>query len=399
MRTGVTAFQPERLIQARESLGITRVALATLVGVSASTITNWEKGVQLPEENKLSSLSNELKFSRSWFLKPIEDSSFSPFYYRSLASTKKKARIIARKKLEFTYDIFQYFDNWLDWPAVKIPSLKFDNHLCITRSEIENAALYCREKMGLGLSPIPDVVLAAENSGVIFCRDEIGELKMDGVSNWNESIDRPFLFVSSDKANGIRNRFDVAHELGHLVLHRYISESLFRECHKEIERQADYFAGCFLMPSESFAKEIKWPTLDTLLALKPKWKTSIASMIMRCYQLSLIDDDQKLRLYKSYSARGWRTKEPYDDIQPLESGRLLNRAFSVVLKNNLTTRADIKDSLGMPVRLIENLSGLIEGYLQEDDNHQVQNLVQLKSSFKESSHYSKKAHIIPFSKR
>lgn len=67
MRTGVSGFQPDRLIQARESLGITRVALAALVGVSQATISNWEKGNQAPEEDKLRSLSGAVKFPVNGF--------------------------------------------------------------------------------------------------------------------------------------------------------------------------------------------------------------------------------------------------------------------------------------------------------------------------------------------
>lgn len=91
---------------------------------------------------------------------------------------------------------------------------------------------------------------------------------MDGISSWYSS--RPFAFIATDKANGIRNRFDAAHELGHIILHRNIDEQSFKENYKEVERQADLFAGSFLLPAESFSLDVSWPTLDNLLILKQK---------------------------------------------------------------------------------------------------------------------------------
>ena len=135
----------------------------------------------------------------------------------------------------------------------------------------------CRKVWKLGMGPISDVVLTLENAGVIFSRDEIGYLRMDGVSHWSQLDNRPYVFVAADKANGIRNRFDAAHELGHLVLHRNIDEKTFKQHYKEIEQQADLFAGCFLLPAESFSSEVSWPTLETLLTSRSKSTSSLRS--------------------------------------------------------------------------------------------------------------------------
>lgn len=57
-------------------------------------------------------------------------------------------------------------------------------------------------------------------------------------------------------------------------------------------------------------------------------------MIMRYYQLGIIDDDQKLRLFKARSARGWIKGEPYDNYIKFEQPRLLNRAIKMLVENN-----------------------------------------------------------------
>lgn len=395
MRTGVAGFQPDRLIQARESLGITRVALAALVGVSPATISNWEKGSQSPEEEKLRALGSAVRFPASWFLTSPPEHGGKPYFFRSLASSTKTAREMARVRLDWVAEISSIIAGWVSWPNVNVPSIAEEQFLRITDEEIETLASECRKAWGLGNGPIQDVVLALENAGVIFARDEIGYLKMDGVSHWSRVDDRPYVFVTADKANGIRNRFDVAHELGHLVLHRHVNAETFRSHYKEIERQADYFAGCFLLPAETFSSEVTWPTLETLLSLKPRWKVSVGSMIMRCYQLGIIDDYQKQRLFKGRSARGWTKGEPYDRDFPLEQPRLLNRAVKMLVDKNVISREELLHRLGLSQYLVEALCGLSEGFFSSTASEGT--LVELKINSRPSENKSNsKGSVVEF---
>lgn len=383
MRRGVKGFQRERLIQARESLGIQKNALATIVGVSPATITNWEKGDQSPEEDKLRALGEAFKFPVSWFLTQKPDCGNNPYYYRSLKSATKTAREMARVRLDWVAELKSILGNWVNWPHVNVPSVSEQDFHRISDSEIESLALECRKAWGIGLGPISDLVLCLENAGIIFARDEVGYLKMDGVSCWSDLDNNPYIFVTADKSNSIRNRFDAAHELGHIVLHRYLNSKTFKDHHKEIERQADLFAGCFLMPAETFSSEVSWPTLDALLALKSRWKVSVASMIMRCYQLEIIDEDQKLRLFKSRSARGWTRGEPYDDQFPFEQPRLLNRAVRMLVDQGVVDRQELAHRLGLSHVLLESLCGLPSGYF--NNRHQEKNLVELKTKSRRQS--------------
>lgn len=386
MRTGVSGFQPKRLIQARESIGITRVALAGLIGVSPATVTNWEKGTQSPEEDKLRALSNCFNFSKNWFLNTVPSQGDTPYFFRSLSSSTKIAREMAKVRLNWVREITSYLEQWVDWPEVNIPSIRENSFLTVTDSEIEALTLQCRQEWKLGLGPIKDMVLTLENSGAIFSNDEIGYLKMDAVSQWCEIDNRPYVFAVTDKANSIRSRFDVAHELGHLVLHKGVDEKAFKKNYKEIERQADYFASCLLLPAETFSAEINWPTLESLLSMKSRWKVSVAAMVMRCHQLGIIDDDQKMRLFKGRSARGWVKGEPYDDAFPREKSRLLNRSVNILINNNIVKKEDISYTLGLSESLIESLCDLPKGFLSSEPSH---NLVELKSIVKKNSQHKK----------
>lgn len=365
MRAGVNGFQPERLQQARLSRGLTQTALAAMVGRSSGTVSKWEKGEQSPELEALESLSSRLSIPSSWFLKLVPDYGDDVCFFRSNASITKEAQTISLIRLKWLNEISLHLQKWIDWPVVDVPSLPNVDHRTISDAEIESAALICRERWGLGLGPISDVLLVLENAGVICVREELGFAKMDGASKWFQTDGRPYVFLAADKANGCRSRFDAAHELGHLVLHRNVSDLEFAKRYPEIERQAHLFAGAFLLPAESFAAEVGTPSLDTFLALKTRWRVSVGAMIMRCLGLGIIDSDYATRLWKNYSARGWRRGEPRDELIGLEEIRLLPRAIKMLLSDSGLDRATLTLALGLSSTECESLCSLPPGFLSE----------------------------------
>jgi Zn-dependent peptidase ImmA (M78 family)/transcriptional regulator with XRE-family HTH domain len=375
MRQGVSGFQGARLIQAREGRGMTQSALATLINRRSSTaISRWEKGDQLPEMDALECLERQLNIPASWFLKPLPQYGDKPFFFRSKAAITKSARLVAKTRLEFAQEISMSLQEWVDWPVVDVPCLDPNDYLRITDQDIENLTVDLRKHWKLGLGPISDITLLLENAGVVIAKEEIGYSNMDGVSKWFDIDSRPYVFLATDKANSVRQRFDAAHELAHLVLHRHLTDVEFNARYKEIEHQADTFAGAFLLPSESFSAEISSPSLDTFIALKPRWKTSIGAMLFRTKQMGLISEDYALRLWKNYSARGWRRGEPGDDRIAFEEIRLMPRAINLLLKEGGFDSERLISEVGLFRTDIERLCGLQNGFLLETKN----NVVQMK---------------------
>lgn len=366
MRAGVTGFQPLRLTQAREARGLTKVALAAMVERSSPTLTKWESGDTLPEADSLERLSKALNCPESWFLTNVPEYGGSPYFFRSNATATKEARCVARVRIQWLQDISLRLQEYIDWPVANVPHLREKDFNTITEATVEEMALQCRQAWGLGLGPVSDMLLALENAGVVCCREEIGYSQMDGLSHWCEADGRPYVYLAADKANYFRSRFDAAHELGHLVLHRYIKEVEFNKKYKEIEGQAHLFAGAFLLPAESFSLEItSWPTLDTFLSLKKRWKVSVAAMIVRAKQLGIISDEYSARLWKNYSGRGWRRGEPLDMDVPAESSRLLPRAIEMIVGSNVLSKDALRDYLGLAQSDLELLCNLPCGYFKD----------------------------------
>jgi Zn-dependent peptidase ImmA (M78 family) len=80
--------------------------------------------------------------------------------------------------------------------------------------EIEEIALSVRKHWGLGLGPLSNVLALLESKGIVLCHYELEGESVEAFSFWNGS--RPFIFMASEKEAGVRRRYDLAHELGHL---------------------------------------------------------------------------------------------------------------------------------------------------------------------------------------
>ena len=381
MRTGIAGFQPERLKQARQVVGMNKTVLADRLGCSVATVSKWESGQHAPQGITLAALSNIFKLPAHWFTQPVTKSGNTPYFFRTNAASTQTARKVAEIRLQWLQEISSIFQKWMNWPELNLPKLREEDLFQITDEQIEELAESCRTRWGLGMGPVSNVVQAMESAGIVCSRDSIGHVKMDGVSTWSDVDGRPYVLVVSDKANGIRNRFDAAHELGHLLMHSHIDKELYVQNYKLIEQQAHSFAAAFLMPEKSFLREVRRVTLDDLLILKSRWKVSVSAMIMRCYRLDLISDDDRIRLYKSLSARGWRRKEPLDDFIKPEEPKLLGRAAQMIINHGLYTKEALLNELTFDANNLERLCNLVPGFFMDTNDMDNVQLVNFKPKY------------------
>ncbi|MBV8737914.1 MAG: ImmA/IrrE family metallo-endopeptidase [Alphaproteobacteria bacterium] len=365
MRNGTPGFQSERLVEARESRGLTQVALADLINRTSSSISRWEAGNQSPEPEALEILARALNLPITFFLRPRAHHGDNPMFFRSMANTTLGLRRRTCGRLHWAEEIALVLQEWLDLPTVNVPRLDAADYREIGETEIERMAGECRSLWSLGNGPIADLLLVMENAGICIVKEEVGSVTMDGLSHWSDADHRPYVMIAADKDTCARSRLDAAHELGHLVLHGRIKERTLADAaaFKEVERQAFLFAGAFLMPGESFAAEIWSPTLNGFLPLKERWKVSLGAMIRRCRTLGMINDEYEQRLWKHYSSRGWRKAEPLDDTIPVESPRLLARSVRLLIDEGIRTREQLLSDFRLPEGDIESLCGLPRGFM------------------------------------
>jgi Zn-dependent peptidase ImmA (M78 family) len=178
---------------------------------------------------------------------------------------------------------------------------------------------------------------------------------VDAFSFWEGA--RAFIFLGADRGSACRSRFDAAHELGHLVLHRGIDEEELEADLKQIEREADRFASAFVLPSTTYPLEIFSTRLSAFKELKRRWKVSIAAQIYRCSDLMLLSEEQVLNLRKQLSANRWRKTEPLDDEILLEQSRVLEKSLELVLGHTDQRPEDILLALRLSRETVEALLG------------------------------------------
>lgn len=368
MRSGTPGFRAERLVEARDSRGLTQVALADLINRTSSSISRWEAGDQSPEPDALDALARALNLPVSFFLRAQPDHGAAPMFFRSMASTTQSVRKRSQARLRWAQDISLDLQEWLDLPEPNVPEIEVRDHREIRDEDIDRMANECRTRWSLGRGPVSDILLVLENAGVVVVKEEVGTATMDGVSNWSTADGRPYTLIARDKATSVRSRMDAAHELGHLVLHRHLTPKTLNSAadFKEIERQAFYFAGAFLLPAESFAAEVWSPSLNALVALKERWKTSVGAMMKRCSALGMMSEEAERRMWKYYSARGWRKNEPLDDVLTAEEPRLLARSVRLLIDEGVRSREDLLGDFRLPSADVESLCGLPRGYMTNE---------------------------------
>ncbi|KHK65883.1 MULTISPECIES: XRE family transcriptional regulator [Pseudomonas] len=397
MSRGITGFEPGRLIQALSARGLSQVALASMVGVSPATVSKWKNGQQSPEAEALTSLSQVINVTPEWFTRPLPEKCSLPLF-RSNASAHSDARKMLEARLEWAQDIALALSEFVDFPDVNLPVRSFTDPEQITSADIEEAADECRALWNLGRRAIPDLAMAVEGAGVILVREETGIATIEGLSSWSQVLGRPMILLSADKQNGFRSRFDLAHELGHLILHKGIERSTDPVRHKMMEDQAHRFAGAFLLPAETFAADVRSPvTLDSLLLLKQRWGVSVAAMFMRLWALKIIDDETKSLLFKRRSARWGVKAEPGDDGRAPEQTRLLKRTIELLASSGVMPVDAVSSYIGLSATDIEMLTGLPLRYLS--GNGAVVHLAKLKSvNAPQAKPASEPGVVVPFTR-
>lgn len=371
MRNGTPGFRPERLRSAREARSMSGAALAELAGVTRAAISQYERGEQTPSPMVLQRIADAMNLPQQHFLATIHSVN-APVFYRSFASALKRSRLRAERRLEWLQEIVDYLGTSIEFPTLNVPDFSSPNVLQLSGDDIDDIATKVRRHWGLGDGPISNMVRLSENNGVVTARQFLDSDRLDAFSYWPDHERHPLVVLSSDKECAVRSRFDLAHELGHLVLHRHIhaKQLTSKADFKQIELQANRFAGAFLLPAKSFLEELYSLTLDAFLAQKKRWCTSVALMVRRCEDLGVLNEDLAHRLWINLGRRGWRRREPLDDELPIEQPVFLTRCFELLVATGPTARDLLLSELPWSAPEIEELVGLPEGLLKRQDEDQ-----------------------------
>jgi Zn-dependent peptidase ImmA (M78 family)/transcriptional regulator with XRE-family HTH domain len=358
-------LSPERLDLARRFRGLTQQALADELQVSASAVSQFEAGATAPAPETLERLTMVLKVSPAFLARPLRVRHESEPFFRALRRTPAVERDRASAYALLLSEIGEMLDEYVEMPPVRVEQLITADHET-SEDVIEAVAAKARTNWGVPAGPIADVVNLAEAGGVLVAAVGNFDPGMDAFSI--RTSKRPVVVLCTSKGIAARRRFDMAHELGHLVLHANRLPDPRRQ-----EEQAHRFASALLMPAEEIEPFLPRHPGD-LAALEDTaktWGVSMQAALFRAKHLKVLSPDDYTRAMRRLSAAGWRTREPIE-IGPPERPRLLSRAVATLPAAG-TSLGQLAESFGMPVgRLARMLS------LPEDHDDARENVVDLQ---------------------
>lgn len=304
--------------------------IAIGASVTPAAISQYELGQSKPSPETLWQLALTLGVEVEFFIRPnrtpVQDASAA--HFRSLRATSQMERHQAVAYGEVVWQVSEGLGRWVRLPDVAVP-----DHPIATSANpeaIEEAAAQVREELDLGVLPVPHVVRLAESRGIVVVRtpDRVAD-RVDAFSHWISG--RPLIVLNSTKNDAARSRFDAAHELGHLVMHR--------DAHPGsaiAERQAHLFASCFLAPPQVLRDQLpRKADWKALLPLKQHHGMSLKSLAFAAHRLGLWSDAVYQRAIRQYSGAGWNQDEP-GDIGPAERPSMIAKAVQLLEQNGVS---------------------------------------------------------------
>lgn len=337
--------EPSRIKIARQRRRQTISRLAADVGVTARTVSRWENGESAPSPEMVQRLSRTLSFPESFFLGSlIEELPEKAASFRGPSKMSASLKDSALAAGMLGVHVSQWMRARFALPEPDVPTL--------TGYDPEVAASVVRQRWDMGIGPIRNVLHLLESRGIVVFSLPKDVLNVDAFCFYNEGL--PYIYVSTTKT-AERQRFDLAHELGHLVLHGEEGNPVGRAA----EQEAHLFASSFLMPKEDLLGfPLHNADVATIIAAKARWGVSAMALAHRLHRLGFISEWVYRDSCISLAQAGYRRGEPNSSLVP-ETSQILHKVFSA-LRTRRIGLVDLAQALNLSMEeLSEYLFGLV----------------------------------------
>lgn len=351
-----------RLIRLFQNLSLTE--LGEQVGVSKQFLSRVEIGAETVSNQLEISLAEILNVLPDFFYhvdqNPISD---EQCHFRRQLTTKVALRQVARARGEMLKRLVGVLDEHIELPRYQVNEADPESP-----ETIELAAEKFRSLFGLGLGPLSNVTRIAENAGAIVMKVQGLAPEIDAISF---ATKRPLIALNGSGRSTCRERFGIAHELGHFSLHIGVLTG-----DRLTETQANRFASSLLMPRSTFYNEcrlatrgtrLNWPALSEL---KLRWGVSKAAIIYRGRQLGIFSDEQARAGYVGLKRHG-------EALQETEDHLLVNEEPEVITESLLV----MKEHFGIPpsavAREMRVQPSLLQSLLMSSNPESANNVVSI----------------------
>lgn len=344
----ITAFNGLELILLRQFNELSLEELGQHLECTRQYVHKVETGQTMPSPQFIQQAAAYFNVPVGLFthLKPVLQE--EQIHFRSLRSTKVATKQVVIARGEYIKRLTEYLDSKLRLP-------KYDIHNSSRSGSIEAIAEQCRADWGLGLGPISNVVRLCESHGVVVTTFQSLSSEVDALSL---ATARPIFVRNEAKESACRQRFDLAHELGHLVLHDGMVTG-----DRITESEANQFASALLIPQTMMRTH--FPTWfkggrynwSKLSEFKQTWKVSKAAILYRAKSLGLLTQEQYTSGVIALRKNSESITEKEDHLIPQEKPELLQACFAMLAKKKVFAE-DIAQALDVNVGFLESLIGM-----------------------------------------
>ncbi|MCK5725216.1 MAG: ImmA/IrrE family metallo-endopeptidase [Thiotrichaceae bacterium] len=333
-----------RLKRARKAANLSLRGAADRVDVSHSAIKKYEDSKNVPNSTQLIKLAKAYGVRTEYFFRPINITLSGVEFRKRPGATKKLLRKIEAEVLE-------QVERWQElvnlYPIFPIKSFTLPTSLpkYITKlDEIEKIAEQLRKQWELGNNPMADFVDTLETLGIwVLFTDIENEEKFDGLMAYHN---KQAIIVVSSNWTGDRQRFTLAHELGHLLLHDRLDEKI------DEEKACNRFASAFLLPQSAlyqhFGETIRNVELRELYLLKQEFGLSMSACLFRLHDTGLMSLTILKSHFRQFKKKGWHQHEPGEPI-PAEKSFLFKQMVYRALAEGWSTESKAAELLNMPL--------------------------------------------------
>ncbi|WP_339306459.1 XRE family transcriptional regulator [Paenibacillus sp. FSL L8-0435] len=392
-------FVGENLTNLRIMHGYSRKQLSEQLGVTEQAVWQYENAYTSPKVPIVNELKRIFSVKSKYFYTKdmlTQRNNAANIDVMNIAYRSKVMNVISKTQTEAKH--VEYLDTFINYITAQISlptrniiqlreeAIEYMNHTDDDRTtQIHYVAHLARQRLNMEPSTNENLMFRIEKSGVYVFEKAIGE-EIDAYSLWTRN-DRPFIILGNIKRSAVRRNFDIAHELGHLLLHyRLEFVNLDRKEHKLIENEANLFAGAFLLPEEEFSSDMNEITYktnpDQYLDLKNKWKTSLQVLGYRAAHLGMMEAKDHRNFYAAMHRRGYLEKEPFDREIPLQKPMRIKTIIDLLSNKGLVDiRHMIEEDWKVETSFFHHMTGIntdfFNKYMTKKPKTSIQNVREM----------------------
>jgi Zn-dependent peptidase ImmA (M78 family)/DNA-binding XRE family transcriptional regulator len=337
-------LNPTLLRVTREALGLTQVDVARLTGFDQAEISRWERGLRQPSERCLPALGAALEVGPEFLAQQV---AVAEPVHRSARIESKRLQREVRGRLELSRLAMEriFADIEIDVPF-RFPTISEPGP-----PDPELSAESVRRVWRIPDGPLSGLTGYLEAAGATVLRVDFG---IDSIiaAYCQLAANGRWFYLNTQAHDPARNRFSLAHELGHAVLHW---DRFDAPAGADAEREAHQFASALLMPRHDIASELAAasPTLGEFVRVAERWGVSAQALIMRAEALELISPHKKRRVFQQLNARGL-SRAALTTVED-ESPRIPIEALQMQRTENSYSDQELAEVIGMPLLRLQRL--------------------------------------------